>query len=399
MDHRLLDPAAFMLLDDGTDDMDIRAIHIQPVKNAQCPRCGETEQLTKKDHTAHQVLDVHEKQAIRVTVERQRYRCKTCGCTFSAGEDPYPEKAHISSAFAAYLAEAMMKDKALTYAKVQSMFGVSPTYASEAVSDYVNSFSQSMILSLQPCYRVIFSPFLYEQRVRCCVCGTADDDRNVILGFLDEYTPEAITNFVNSQLQTEDVQAVFCALIPEMVTALKAALPDAAVLVNPVSIQRSIAALVKDIGDGLYNEKVNCLNDLKALLAVDYPKFSDFQDAMDQWEQSIPDTLQVVMYPLVGNMAKCLEECYNASQYEEDEFSIKTVMDTISLFRKNNIPYDIMKYRILFQNPYLLKQVQSTPYGTYMEATILQREPTGYRNFKVDIAFLPMLYGMWGLRE
>ncbi len=172
-------------MDDVQNSHGFRKLNIRPVAtDIFCPNCSETALIIKKDLARHTVYDVFCGEPVEVEVVRQRYRCRGCGCTFTSSGDPYTLKSHVTQAFGDFLSQKMLK----------------------------------LVISLQQCYRLIFYPFKYEKQIRCCVCGTGDADRNVILGIIDDYSADSIRNFINAKISSSAVMTVFCALIPNIVT-------------------------------------------------------------------------------------------------------------------------------------------------------------------------------------
>lgn len=384
----ILDLSKYEILEDALNRNGFRKLNITPVSPVViCSNCNETEEIVKKDLTRHTVYDIFSKEPIEVVVVRQRYRCNACGCTFTSTGDPYPPKSHVTQEFGAFLSQKMLQDTSLTYTAVKDLYGISQTYISEALGLYAKEMDK-LIISMQECYRLIFYPFEYEKKIRCCICGTDDGDRNVILGILDDYSIESIKSFINTKVtNASEIMTVFCALIPGVVGMLHNVLPDSEIVINPISIQRKIKTISVDTGDGFYNAKIGLLNKLKELMEKQYENYTEFCNAYNQWKCAIPIELQPVLSEFVADISTCLQECYNASQYEENEFDISTVMSVISAFRKNNVPYGIMCLRILFVNPYVLSQVKASQYGNYMREAY-RLKTFGIENYAIDIKML-----------
>lgn len=392
MDARLFDNTQFMPMDDSVDDKGIRNLTFRPVVSTlSCPQCLEKNELNKKDLAEHSIYDVFDKEPVLVHISRQRYKCKICGATFSAGDDPYPDKCSVSKTFCSYLSQQFIKDSSLTYAATEVKYGISSTTAAKALNDYVEQYGKTMIISLQPCYRIMFAPFKYENAVRCCVCGTDNDERNVILGFLENYTAEAMTEYINKNMVVDGIDAIFCAFVPEVVAGLKVAFPNTELVVAPESIKRHIDSFIADSGDGLFNEKTKCLNALKTVMSTKYYKSTDLLDAVVAWETSLPESLEQGLCQLCSDIGRCIQECHNAAAYDENEFSVSEIMNTISLFRKHKTPYGAMIFRIMFSNPHVYVQTKQTPMGAFLNEYSFKPHIAGMQNFCVEIETLTAL--------
>lgn len=381
MDSRLFDTTQFTPLSDTVEN-DIRNLVFSPVINQRvCPNCMSEEGLNKKDLAEHVVLDVLDKEPVRVHISRQRYKCKNCGTTFTSGEDPYTDKCSVSDAFRDYLSQQMLKDNDFTYALAETKYGISPTTATKALNEYVEKYRKSVIISLQPCYRIMFVPFMYENTVHGCVCGTDNDDRNVILGFIENYTETAITEYITVNIDIHCVDVIFCAFVPDVVMGLRKAYPKIELAVMPNSITKHINSFLQDTGDGLFNEKAKCLSTLKQLLIDEYSNVDDFLSAVEDWEERIPQELGGKFDVLCSDLGKCIGECYNASSYDEDEFSVSSILDIISKFRKHKTPYGTMTFRIMFSNPHVYEQTKQTPMGVFMNTYSFRVSLPGIRNY------------------
>ena len=128
------------------------------------------------------------------------------------------------------------------------------------------------------------------------------------------------------------------------------------------------------------------------LLNKQYAAYDDLSKAFAVWKTPVPAILEATLYELIEDISACLHECCNTSQYEENEFGISTVMNTINVFKKHNTPYGIMTLRILFENPYILNQVKASPLGNYIQNMLHNFSRTGIENYAIDIKMLSRLF-------
>lgn len=389
MDESFFDSTKYEFLTDTYNNEHIRSISIRPVNPLKkCTQCSATETLVKRGNTSHTVLDIYEKEPIEVTITRERYRCKECDISFTTEGDPYTEKCHISQEFKKFVAQKIIQDSSLTYKAVGKMYGVSEQSIKDALSEHKKE-TEKLIISVQPCYRLIFLPFRYEKLNRCCVCGTDDSDRNVILDFIDDYSVKSIKKYLNTKVAApSDIMTTFCALNPDVVALLHSETPNTEVAISPTSIMQHFEELSNDKGDNLYNMKVNSINSLKKILLKNSSsKYDDFCKNFTQWMTDVPAQLEKAFQELTSKISSCLQECFSATQYDENEYGISEVTDAISHFRKLNSPYGAMCYRILFQNEFMKDQLKASHLGSYMSFTTEYRE-FGIRNYAVDIKTL-----------
>lgn len=392
MPKRFFDPTRYQIIRDETSEGGIRHIEVKSLTQSDtCVFCGSKE-VIKKDFPRRSVLDMYEGKPIHITFGAQRYLCKECGHTFTEDNGGYPPKQRVTSEVASYIAQSILQDESLTLKKASAMYDISQTYISEAISKYAAKF-QDMILSVQACYRLIFYPFEYQRRIRCCVCGTSTDEQNVFLAILPNYAPTTIQQFLRKKVCDPGmVTTVFCDLNPDVIEQIRDELPTSELVINPDNLNARIRQHIYDNGDGNYNEKAQKAADLRNLLKDESIDDDEMNNRLMDWWDTMSPAVQKHFEPLKENLFRYSYACASAMMYEKEEYDVASVINIIKTFKRRNIPFEIMILRMMFTNEAVRGQIKKTPLGHYVAMVTDSRFRHSYSSYCVDITKLKEIY-------
>ena len=150
-------------------ETDMRKVMIfnENIRPLRCYKCG-SEQIEpedpKKEEEREKFLeprsidDVHEGDLVKVVLNKIRYKCKSCGKTFSL-DDPYPSGLKRTQAFGDYIAQKMIAEE-ISVKEMSALCNVSQGYVSEALNNYIERFHNSDY-KICPCESIYFHKFLY----------------------------------------------------------------------------------------------------------------------------------------------------------------------------------------------------------------------------------------------
>ena len=374
----MFDQSKFVLLEETRSSYGIRLLCVSPLAaKCICPRCG-AEQYNKKETSFRTVLDIEVKEPVEVHIRQQRLVCKNCQKSFTPDNGVYPQRCNYSNDFRDFVAQQYLKDPTLTYTSLAERYNTSTKYVADAVNECSNRAQKTIIKSVAPCDRLIFSPVKYEDEIRCVVCGADTDDNNLLLDILDAYTAKSVQDFLSAYNGRDILSVVFCAMSPSIVKAIRELqLEGVEVAIDSDSIGRRIWHCQKI--DENVNTKTGsvALNKLHAITKTQYNSGDKFVAAVNEWLESLDEELRTPLRPLANEFIDCAEECLNTFAYQKELFEISTVMGIVERFRKQKVLYGIMKNRILLQNPYVAEKLKSTQEGRFMDAT-------GFKHFGID---------------
>ena len=323
----------------------------------RCPECYSRE-IVKKDKSKRTVLDADSDGPFSVTYQRQRYRCKRCGKTFTGGSDPYPEKIHATKNFGGYVAGEILNDPKLTLKDAAACYGISTAYISSALHDYVDGFS-TLIRTYQECYQLFFYPFVYERKLRCCVCGTSESEDNFLLSILPDYSDGTIGDFiVNHYRHRSGIDAAFCRFDEAVVRFLHDYYLEATIAILYQAMFDEIAKYQADDYDGLFSLKADQLNSLKEIYRQSTS--NSLNERLDLWEKNVPEQLKGILSPLIDLNKRFRTELSNSMDYDNEEMDFDRIDRLIRRFKKNGVPYDIMVFRLLYLNQDFRRQLRRT---------------------------------------
>ena len=209
----------------GILDNGIPQINLTDTKNHDfCEVCLDCS-FVKKCPSERAVLDILNKQPVQYIIKRYRYKCRHCRRLFTR-DDVFPPKIHATSQYEDFLAQKIMQNDSLSLKCASEMYGVSQTYASNAIHKYEQRF-EDRVISVRPCHTVAFYPFEYGNRIRCCVIGTDFSNKHVLLGMLPDYAENTLLQFINKKIRNIDgLETIYCDLNATVFQALSRTYPE-----------------------------------------------------------------------------------------------------------------------------------------------------------------------------
>lgn len=373
------------ILDNG-----IQQIILTDTKNHDfCEDCLDCS-FVKKCPSERAVLDILNKQPVQYIIKRYRYKCRHCRRLFTR-DDVFPPKIHATSRYEDFLAQKIMQNDSLSLKCASEMYGVSQTYASNAIHKYEQHF-EDRVISVRPCHTIAFYPFEYGNRIRCCVIGTDFSDKQVLLGILQDYAPTTLLRFIHNKIQCIDrLETIFCDLNASVFYALSASYRHKKILVIPDCIAYHCNLLNRDTGDGYFNQKNAHIKRFQSILKESYATNS-FATAVKQWHDATPVELNGYFDRFLDQLARCITGCVSSASLGLLQKAVATMFDVIKRFRKKNTSFDILVLKTWFLDEAILKQIKKTAFGKYMSMAYVTNYDDGLRNYGVDIETLSTKY-------
>lgn len=387
MVYRELDPNDYEVIIGEKTPEGIQQITITVKRDAPfCEDCLSVDAV-KKCVATRKVLDVVDKQPVHYTINRYRYRCLECGRTF-VNETLYEPKVRVTPEFGEFIAQKILQDD-LTEKEAAKKYGVSTTYISQAMHAYRQEFEEG-ILAIAACSVLVFYPFEYSSRTRCCVIGTDRHSRNVLVGILADCSDSSIYQFVHEKTKnTDELKTVYCDVNPHVYEYLSTAFPKADIRIINDSLIKFCAMFNKDTGDGFFNEKNNHAKKFNTIVRSASTSALPLGQALRNWWQETPECIRAHFALMWTYVEACIDGCRNEPIPEGLKASVDTTLEIIKRFRKDNVQFDIMILRTLFKDEAVIKQVKHTPFGNYMSMTYVR---SGKSDYEVDIARLEQIY-------
>lgn len=355
-----------------------------------CEECRDCS-LVKKCQSERIVLDVLDKQPVQYIIKRYRYKCRYCRHLFTR-DDIFSPKIHATSRYEDFLAQKIMQNDSLSLKCASEMYGVSQTYASNAIHKYEQRF-EDRVISVRPCHSIVFYPFEYGNRIRCCVIGTDFSNKHVLLGMLPDYAESTLLQFVKNKIRDIDgLKTIYCDLNATVFQALAEAYPEKNILVIKERIAYHCNALNRDSGDGYFNQKNAHIKQFLALLKESYATTASFESAVHHWKDTTPVELNGYFDRFLDQIMQCITGCVPSASFGLLQRAVATMFDVIKRFRKKNTSFDIMVLKTWFLDEAILKQIKKTAFGKYMSMAQAASYDGTLRDYGVDIDTLGIKY-------
>ncbi len=329
----------------------------------QCPRC-QSPNIVKKTISKRVVLDIIDNRPIEVTILKQRYKCKNCGHTFVVKDAlDYPEHMHVTTAALDRFATQILDDPEIVISTFGEQFQIGRTTISEAVQKKIQELSKQTS-SVAPCIYIYYVPFYFTGKERCAIVGVDENECELLLDILEEYSPRGLESFFPKTYGfKDDIELLFCKLEAIFVKLIREQFKtDVAILRS--CIQKELQKAKEDQEDGLYNKKLDALYNLKFLIE----KSGEMRFRYDfvEWFENLTEPLQQSFKPLFQAFLECIKEDANIVNYYTYEPSMKKLMEIISKYRKDHASFTTMAFRLLYANRVAL----SSPNGSQIFRSI-----------------------------
>ena len=272
------------------------------------------------------------------------------------------------------------------------MYDVSQTYASNAIHKYEQRF-EDRVISVRPCHTIVFYPFEYGNRIRCCVIGTDFSDKHVLLGVLPDYAENTLLQFINKKIRDIDgLKTIYCDLNATVFQALSRTYPEKDIFVIKERIAYHCNVLNRDSGDGNFNQKNSHIKQFQAILNESYMTPASFESAVQRWHDATPVELNGYFDRFVDQITRCIAGCVSSASFGLLQKAVATMFDVIRRFRKKNTCFDIMVLKTWFLDEAILKQIKKTTFGKYMGMAHTASYDGTLREYGVDIETLDTKY-------
>ena len=355
-----------------------------------CEECLDCS-LVKKCPSERTVLDVLNKQPVRYIIKRHRYRCRFCGSLFTR-DDVFPAKIHTTPQYEDFLAQKIMQSDSLSLKCASEMYGVSQTYASNAIHKYEQRF-EDRVISVRPCHTVVFYPFEYGNRIRCCVIGTDFSNKHVLLGMLPDYAESTLLQFIREKIKDiSGLKTIFCDLNANVFRALSDAFPDKNVFVIKERIVYHCNLLNRDSGDGHFNQKNSHIKKFLAIIKDNHGDPKLFVAAVRRWRDTTPVEIERHFERFGEQLEQCIAGCISGTSYGTLQTAAVTMFDVIKSFRKRNTNFDIMVLKTWFLDEAIARQIKKTKFGKYMSLAHISDYDGKLQDYGVDIETLSTKY-------
>lgn len=333
-----------------------RTIEImQPDVAKVCPHCDGID-FIKKGREQREVRDITQDGGKAIlNIKLQRYQCRRCGTKFS-GPLPHsvPQNKNVSTDLSEFMVDYFIESQeigaATTITSVAEIFGESPATITSSLKRRMDAV-QKHIETLHPCVALIAYPFLYENN-RCYALWGYDDSGNPILyDIRSPYEGDDVKAFLEAHpFEDEyDPMGAFADLTKDVLLALH--VPFKHLLKGMVAEVGVLRELFYDTIDD-FRESNNIKFNSEIDKALDELECHIIQDrdskGINAWLEKYKNRKPSEAFEaFLEKIVKASDECRIGMQYDLKEYTPSEKMNFILHFRKNNIPFDEMRYIVL----------------------------------------------------
>lgn len=312
-----------------------------------CPYCrSRNDVVVHKKNVSKKVHDMYNNEPTEIVFLRDRYRCNRCKKTFFAPQDEQIGQSE-SDEFKKVVAENLLSDLSASFSSVGKKYGLGKTTISNIFKDQFRKH-QSVIVEVSNCNRLFLCPIEYEGIKRCLIIGCDWQTQiNRLLWILDEYTLKAVRGFSTEKIHNQYcITEIFCAPDKDIVNFCKDYFREATVGIIGDCVDILVDSLKIDTLDGRFNEKCDALNRFECVIKK--TNSSTFLKEYDSWWNSLTPELKISFGTLNASITDFPDEWANYSDYTKDELDCSKFIKTIMKLRQKNVPFEMMRYRIMF---------------------------------------------------
>ncbi|MBR6921065.1 MAG: transposase [Clostridia bacterium] len=342
----------------------------------RCPKCYSWNvTIHKKDHKTelHDLCENEDpnctgspRPAIpsKITVLRDRYQCSDCGKTFYLGKKLSGKR--ISEEYKTFITNEIINNESATYSDYSKVYGISRTEISKTFKEgYYNA--EELIKKAIDCRDVYLYSFTYNREKRCAVVGIgADDGDKRLIDILESYDDNTIMRSLRNNFPNGDIiYNIFCTAFKKLIERLRKSFAKAEICILFQYINDLINGLRVDCADGIYGSKLNALSDFVTIIKSSTSKL--FIDNFNKWWDELNDDLKIALSPVYTSVDACPKEWANAADYSEEEMKCDELFDVFQKFNKNNVPFESMRYRVMFlsSKEYVQQNTFGPPSGAF----------------------------------
>lgn len=331
---------------DRSDEKRVQVVDLkQNDMPTECPMCGSEQTVIHKPNQVTTLRDFYGDRPSIIHIHRDRRRCKQCGKTFFPGK-PLPDR-KMSDSFINSVLQELLSDKSKKNSTVGRKYGVSKSTVSKIANDFLEEKGEQTRSVDEDCNIIFFYPFEYEHRLRCAVIGDGDFQDKRLLCILNNYDQQEICRFCKEKVcQKDSVEYTFSAADRMLLDDLHGMFPEAVRSVLIEYSQYLIDNLSVDMLDGLFSKKLEALKEFRRMLRNS--NSASFANNFTKWHDALKDGLDLVLSQLIYLVESCLPEWENACDYSKEETDCKQFLELIGEFRSHNVPFEMMKLRIMY---------------------------------------------------
>ena len=359
----------FSFIESHDSKSDIRIIHAtEAEKPSCCKKCGSIEFVKKTTCKPRIVYDVIDGKPSKIIITQARYRCNSCGKTFS--ENIYFERKKFTSNFEDYIAQTMVNEN-LSYTDIRKKYGISKGSTSKILGSYIDRFNEQAF-KIESCRNLYIHKFQYNKIDRCCICGSnwGDTFDLKLLGIYKEYSPEIIKDFYSKISTLDNIEVIFHNYDP-LVTETLSQKFRSIIAINPKDFLKPFWV----IADKNYypeDEKKNrtfkkstknFYNKIDQTLI--YPTKSSpskLLHAFSILRKELQSIFSQPMTPLISNK----READNIFQFTKEKMKMDPICDLIEKFRSTNTPFEVMYIRMMILSNAVRKEIKTSSLGRYI---------------------------------
>lgn len=336
----------------------------------RCPKCySSAVTIHKKDQKTvmHDMCENEDPNCVenprpvipsKITVLRDRYQCSNCGRTFYRGKSLLGRR--VSEEFKKFIYDQIINNESATYSDFAKVYGISRTEISKTFKEgYYNA--EELIKKAIDCRDVYLYSFTYNREKRCAVVGIGEVDGDKrLIDILESYDDNTIMRSLCNNFPNGDIiYNIFCTAFKKLIERLRKSFAKAEICILFQYINDLISGLSVDYADGIYGSKLNALNDF--ITIIKSSTSNSFIDNFNRWWDKLNDDLKIALNPVYTSVGACPKEWANAADYSEEEMECDELFDVFQKFNKNNVPFESMRYRIMFLSS--KKYVQPNTFG------------------------------------
>ena len=339
-------------------DMQKVMVFNENIRPLRCYKCGseeivpmdlEKEEERKKFLEPRSIDDMCDGNLVKVVLNKIRYKCKSCGKTFSL-DDPYPSGLKRTQAFGDYIAQKMIAEE-FSVKEMSALCNVSQGYISKVLNEYIERF-QNSDYKICPCEALYFHKFLYgkNKKTTCClICGKDRPDGKVkLLAVYEEYSERAVDLFIKKLGVAYPPCHIYYDYDPDvdMGTKLYGSFEALGPIASPlVNIDRFVEDIRKI---GKSNNQKSFYRDIKNL--VETEQHHDLYREIMRVFNRLSEEDKSYFNHFISGIKSCQDSFYGVQFFREWEVDISGVKKKVKEFEEKLYPSHIMVIRLMILN-------------------------------------------------
>lgn len=321
-----------------------------------CPTCEE--RLRKKHKSERTIYDYRPspftgiEHFYHIKLYSQRYKCTNpkCGCTFTAGE---LDRSKSSRTLSALMVKMLLDKEILNCSDVGRKFGVSHTFVSDTVMDYIAELN----LHYSPsrfCKYLYLHEFIYQKKPRYALISVNNLDEKQLIGFLGyKDSVKEFSQFFQFHLKDKETWFTIATENAEVASQKFEQFP------GQLSFVETKAGREKKLRDEyIYNPRryrdedkrvyyIELLNEIIKILEGRAPH----QELKKWWSQTEKSVRRAKIKPYFKELVSYLltDGSGYAASYNSYSINFDTYEKHINEYRQRNMPFEKMCLHMMHQ--------------------------------------------------